>query len=237
MKEIIIGAGEIGQALAKILGEHVDVIDIQPDITHMPPYDYMHICFPYSKDFIYYCLDYITTYEPEVVIVHSTVLPGTIKLLQSHIKVPIVFSPIRGVHKRMVEDLHYYTKYIASSNLDALIKVRERFKQAGMKTETMGLKELEYAKILCDTSYYHVLIAYRQWTHTLCEKEKMNDEDMWRFAGEIHKKLNNRPTMFFDSKGIGGHCVMQNTLLLNTKLKDELFDWLIKMNKKIKNDK
>jgi len=41
----------------------------------------------------------------KVVVVHSTVKPGTTKNIQEKSKIPVLFSPVRGVHKRFLEDI------------------------------------------------------------------------------------------------------------------------------------
>jgi hypothetical protein len=77
---------------------------------------------------------------------------------------------------------------------------------------------LEYAKLLCDTSYYGWLIVYAQRTKMLCDRVGVDYDELWRFADEIHSALGNRPKLF-PGTGIGGHCVLPNLELLD----DEFF--------------
>ena len=248
MNELIVGMGEIGNALMQVLSRDdtatmfaFDIKDmkfhsVRRDVKYMYQWKiyYMHVCFPYSDTFEHDVLGYIKRFEPKVVIIHSTVLPGTTAKLQGMAKIPIVFSPVRGVHQSMVDDLRYYTKYISSIRRRCLDSIRKHFFKAGM---SVGIyrdpTDLEYAKILCDTTYYHVLLAYNQWTHILAKRHKLDFDELWRFTGEIHTKLGNRPRMFFDDKGIGGHCVIQNTKLLNSLLDDELLNLLLRINDEV----
>ena len=46
-------------------------------------------------------------------------------------------------------------------------------------------------------------------------QNKVNYDEMWSFADEIHKYLGNRPKMF--PGFIGGHCVVQNLPLINNE--------------------
>ena len=72
---------------------------------------------------------------------------------------------------------------------------------------------LELAKIVCDTSYYGWLINYAQISQIIASRYKIDYDEMWSFADEIHKFLGNRPKMF--PGFIGGHCVIPNLELIN----------------------
>ena len=87
-------------------------------------------------------------------------------------------------------------------------------KKAGVKTKTMSTPlTLELAKIIVDTSYYGWLINYAQLSNMIAIKHKVNYDEMWSFADEIHKYLGNRPKMF--PGFIGGHCVIPNLDLVD----------------------
>jgi len=76
---------------------------------------------------------------------------------------------------------------------------------------------LELAKIIVDTSYYGWLINYAQLSNMIAVQHKIDYDEMWTFADEIHKFLGNRPKMY--PGYIGGHCVIPNlNLFHNTNL-------------------
>jgi len=77
---------------------------------------------------------------------------------------------------------------------------------------------LELAKIVVDTSYYGWLITYAQLSNMIAIKNKINYDEMWSFADEIHKFLGNRPKMF--PGFIGGHCVIPNLDLIKNDTLD-----------------
>ena len=83
---------------------------------------------------------------------------------------------------------------------------------------------LELGKLICDTSYYGWLISYAQLSNMIAVKNKVNYDEMWLFADEIHKYLGNRPKMF--PGFIGGHCVIPNLDLV----KYENLDIIKKIN-------
>ncbi len=205
MTDLIVGMGEIGTALKQLLemrGFPCDSYDIKCLTTQCGPYDFIHICIPFNDNFkseVLYWKDF------GKVIIHSTVKPGT------SAKLGVIYSPIRGVHASMLEDLMYYSKYYSGDVND---DIEERFHNVRHVKDST---ELETTKILVDTTYYGWLIAYRKYV------DSKYDVD-WSFAGEIHHKLGNRPIMYNDGKPIGGHCVVQNLDLIN----DDLFKQLIK---------
>ena len=53
-KHLIIGAGEIGQSLFKVLRKGHDV-SIRDKEGKPGRYDVLHICFPFTKNFIKHC--------------------------------------------------------------------------------------------------------------------------------------------------------------------------------------
>ena len=55
-------------------------------------------------------------------------------------------------------------------------------------------------------------------------QNKVDYDEMWSFADEIHKYLGNRPKMF--PGFIGGHCVIPNLDLMN----DETLDLIREIN-------
>jgi hypothetical protein len=50
----------------------------------------------------------------------------------------------------------------------------------------------------------------------IASKLKVDYDEMWQFADEIHKYLGNRPKMF--PGFIGGHCVIPNLELIDDKM-------------------
>ena len=118
----------------------------------------------------------------------------------------------------MLYDLKRYTKFYAiESSVPqanwASSTYSNMMKKCGVKTKKMSSPlTLELAKIVCDTSYYGWLINYAQLSNMIAIKNKVNYDEMWSFADEIHKYLGNRPKMF--PGFIGGHCVIPNLVLI-----------------------
>ena len=225
MTDIVLGMGEVGETLFHLLEErNIDSIGIDVDSSkcknyskndHIKNPEYLHVCLPGElSEFMDITLNWINKIDGlEVVLVHSTVKPGTTKKIQKKSKIPVLFSPVRGVHKRFLDDIKKYTKFISSDkeNIDPKIKLdlEKRFKKIDWMSTT---KTAELAKILVDTTYYGWLINYAQITKMICEKEGIDFDEMWKFADEIHENLGNRPKMYPGI--IGGHCVIPNLNLI-----------------------
>ena len=225
MTDIVLGMGEVGETLFHLLEErNIDSIGIDVDSSkcknyskndHIKNPEYLHVCLPGElSEFMDITLNWINKIEGlEVVLVHSTVKPGTTKKIQEKSKIPVLFSPVRGVHKRFLDDIKKYTKFISSDKekIDPKIKLdlEKRFEKIDWMSTT---KTAELAKILVDTTYYGWLINYAQITKMICEKEGIDFDEMWKFADEIHENLGNRPKMYPGI--IGGHCVIPNLNLI-----------------------
>lgn len=224
--DLIIGHGEIGTALGHILKESTSqqLFQDPAKAERILKTDYagldrsdskvvMHVCIPYTTKFVTTVVRYIQQFRPDATIVHSTVLPGTTKRLHASftIKEPIYYSPVRGQHVDLVRDLNRYTKYFAQGAEIA----QQRFIDAGIKTAVVADDlTLEWAKHLSNTLYYHWIIGYRQHVHRWAQELNINENDMWGFTKELHEYTGIQYPTYLDPKGIGGHCVLQNSKLL-----------------------
>ena len=241
-KDVVAGLGEIGLPIQKLLSKTITVVGYDKkskliDSSRSRKFqnyktEILHICIPFTKNFIYNVKELEKKFKPEIIAIHSTVEPSTTQKLQKKIALPIIYSPLRGVHKRkhdsfqphkkgMLFDIKRYVKFYSVENNTkadniAAKKFSRRLKACGLKTKKMSKPiTLELAKILCDTSYYGWLIAYAQLTDMIARKHDVNYDEMWSFADQIHKFLGNRPKMF--PGFIGGHCVIPNLSLIDEK--------------------
>ena len=220
--DVILGMGEVGITLFNLLTErNFKCIGIDIDKSKCKNMEestnnvkYLHVCFPGQLDtFDEDVIESINKLNPECVIIHSTVKPGTTKRIQEKTTIPILFSPIRGVHRRFLDDIKRYTKFISFDHTEINTEIKKDLENRFEKVEWMSTtKTAELAKILVDTTYYGWLINYAQITKMICEKENVDFDEMWKFADEIHENLGNRPKMFPGI--IGGHCVIPNLNLV-----------------------
>ncbi|MAR69848.1 MAG: hypothetical protein CMH74_04960 [Nitrospina sp.] len=253
-KDVVAGLGEIGTPILKLLSKNYDIVgyDINPKLMNQKKFNkfsdvktsFLHIAIPVSPKFENNIIQLNKKFNPECIVIHSTISPGTTGKLQKKINVPIIYSATRGVHKRMIKDIQRYVKFFAiSPNAPekkwASETYSKKMKKSGIKTKKMSKPEtLELAKIICDTSYLGWLINYSQISNQLAQSYDVNYDEMWSFSDEIHKFLGNRPKMF--PGYIGGHCVIPNLELINNETLDlikELNDMYLKKNPKAKSIK
>lgn len=227
-KDVVAGLGEIGIPILQLISKTVIVTgyDINQKLINKKQFEkyasldtcLLHICIPYTEKFIPNAISLYHKFKPKGIVIHGTVSPGTTHILQSKLPIPVIYSATRGVHKRMLYDLKRYTKFYAIESSApqanwASSTYSNMMKKCGVKTKKMSSPlTLELAKIVCDTSYYGWLINYAQLSNMIAIKNKVNYDEMWSFADEIHKYLGNRPKMF--PGFIGGHCVIPNLVLI-----------------------
>jgi len=221
MTDLIVGMGEVGSTLYALFASRgIDVMGADLDESKsrnfkaLPNYEVLHICLPYNTSFIKAVLDWCDRAKPDYCIIHSTMPVGTCRIIQQMVTPrPIVCSPTLGIHSRFLDDLMRYTKHFAveqeglNNSFTIMDVMRKRFPQV---KRFSTFETCELAKILCDTSYYGILIAYRKAADKIARKHKVDPDEMWTFAEQIQEFLNNRPIMYDDGKSIGGHCVLPN---------------------------
>ena len=250
-KDVMVGLGEIGKPILKLLSK--DNIIVGFDVNHylmdkrkFEKYknfktSFLHIAIPVTNKFINNVLKLQKKFQPECIVIHSTIKPGTTEKLQGKLSIPIIYSATRGVHKRMSNDIKRYTKFfVISTNAPrskwASTKYVKMMRGCGIKTKKMSKPEtLELAKIVCDTSYLGWLVNYAQLSNLIAIEHGVNYDEMWSFSDEIHEFLGNRPKMY--PGYIGGHCVIPNLDLIHS----DTLNLIKKMNntygKKIKKRK
>lgn len=214
-KAILIGLGEVGRVMAQLLGRVHPVVGVDVEQKVLPqPAGVLHICYPYhpigGKDFLQVTADYIQRTEPGLVIIHSTVVPGTTRKVAARTGVPVVYSPVRGKHLHMEKDLCNYAKFVAGTDPNAVAKARRHLEEAGFKTDAMSSPETAELSKLLETTYFGLLIAWAQETERFCRREKVAYEEVVRFFEEVPFLPEGYTPGF-----IGGHCVMPNIELLS----------------------
>jgi len=230
-KHIVAGLGEIGKPILKLLSKGGIVVgfDLNHDLMDQIKFEkyknlktsFLHIAIPGTDNLIDNVLKLYKKFQPECIVIHSTIRPGTTEKLQRKLSVPVIYSATRGVHKRMIYDLKRYTKFfVISANAPRTKWASSRYvkmmKDCGIKTKKMSSPEtLELAKIICDTSYLGWLVNYAQLSNMIAIEYGVDYDEMWDFSHEIHKFLGNRPKMFPGI--IGGHCVIPNLDLIHNR--------------------
>lgn len=225
---LVVGLGEVGGPLLEILrqahrAEGRDIEDRPFDGVQV-----LHLCFPYTSDFVSSSARYVSLYEPGVVVVNSTVVPGTTREVQEKTGVPAVYSPVRGKHAHMTDELRRYRKFVAGTSAQAVAIVEDHFAAAGITTQRMPSPEaLELAKLL-ETTYFGVLVAWAQEMDRFVEAV---DADYWETI-DFFEEIGFFPSVGFQPGYIGGHCVMPNLELLEQVRRSPFIDVMRESNRR-----
>ena len=236
----ILGNGEVGQALLELYANRPFAVQIKDkhededfvDIT------VLNICIPHSDVFFEQVKMCIEKCRPLLTIIHSTVLPGTTKHLQSlFLNRYIVHSPVRGNHPYLYDSLLQFTKYLGSDTEEGKRLAISHFSVLGLKSESMKNSfSTELAKILC-TTYYGLCISWHQLAKDLCDQHNLNFHEVmtdWNSSynhgyKQIHMEHVNRPVLHPPEGKIGGHCIIPNADLLDCLVESDLVKSVLKL--------
>ncbi len=213
-KQVVIGGGEVGSALSEILG--CNIHDPIKNKKQTGVFDVIHIAFPYSKNFVKSVKQYQKEFKPKITIIHSTVPVGTSR------KVGAVHSPIRGIHPKLVQGIKTFVKYFGGKDAKKASKI---FSNLGIKVYTTKKSENTEAGKLWDTTQYGISILLNKEIFDWCKKNKVDFSIVYT---EFNKTYNEgysflgrndvlRPFLKFVQGKIGGHCVVQNSRLFNSR--------------------
>ncbi len=234
-KTLVVGLGEVGGALAAVLDRNETVLrlDVQP-VEINDRIEIMHVCIPFQvrADFEAATVAYIKRFTPALTIINSTVLPGTTRSIAQKTGAAMAYSPVRGKHVRMEEDLLRYRKFVAAIDSDSALRAASGFQACGMKTQIVNKVEtLEVAK-LAETTYFGVCIAYAQELNRYCERVGGNYEEAIGFFEEVGFLP---PQPYFPGF-IGGHCVIPNIKILLDLAPSAMLEAILDSNERRANE-
>ena len=238
----IIGTGEVGSAIKKIVERRYKVFskDRKNDFIKGQKIEILHICIPYSKDFITIAVKAIRDYKPLLTIIESTVAPGTTDKIHKQTKILICHSPIRGIHPNLYVGIKTFVKYIGPTSKKAGAKAQRYYEKLELKTEIFkNAKSTEMAKLF-DTAYYAWNIVFQKELYKICQKEKVPVEEVYEKWNETYnqgytklKKIKVvRPVLINCPGKIGGHCLIPNCKILEKSLLNPISKIVLNLNKK-----
>jgi hypothetical protein len=214
MQTLILGRGEIGTALANVLKQYNPIVKTKTN-DRIDGIEIMHICFQYSNNFVKEVKRYQELYKPKYTVIHSTVPVGTNRQLNS------ISSPCLGVHPYLEESLKTFTKFLGGKQAG---DVADYFRRANIKVHLEDKTETtELLKLLCTTKY-GIDIEYVKDVKNQCDKYGV-PFDSWMIWNDNYNrgyyKLGQeqfmRPNLIPIMNKIGGHCVLPNAKIFNTK--------------------
>ena len=98
-KDIVAGIGEIGKPILKLLSKNSITVgfDLNRDLMDERKFEkykklktsFLHITIPVTNRFINDVLKLYKKFQPECVVIHSTIKPGTTEKLQGKLPIPV----------------------------------------------------------------------------------------------------------------------------------------------------
>jgi UDP-N-acetyl-D-mannosaminuronate dehydrogenase len=228
---VVVGLGEVGGPLLELVkraGHPSFGIDIEPSaLPAKGDADVMHICFPFQiADFVGETLRYIELLEPRLTIVNSTVGVGTTREIHERGGGAIAYSPVRGKHARMIEELGHYKKFVGGIDDGVSISAATHFESLGVPTHIVSTPEAAELAKLTETTYFGLLIAWAQEVERYCDLTGQDYDEVVSFYDEIPFLP---PVRYFPGV-IGGHCVMSNIDILGGLVNSDLVNAVIASN-------
>lgn len=229
MKSAVIGLGETGSPLFEVLKvAYPDIIGIDAKTISMDKIepvklDVLNICIPYSPMFLNIVNNYQNIFKPELTIIHSTVPIGTTDQIRA-----AVHSPIMGKHDNMEESILKFRKWIGGRDAYQAMKY---LGYAGIQCICVSTsKETEALKLIC-LAKYGMSIAFAQYAKNICKDLGFGYADVIQWDINYNSGVNprlKRPILSPPGKKIGGHCVTQNTKILNEQYPNKILEEILK---------
>ena len=147
MKDMVIGLGEIGRPIYRLLSKKNAVVgyDLNPNLMDLKKFEkfkdektyFIHIAIPFSKNFEKSVIKLSKKFNPKGIVIHSTISPYTTEKIQKKLDIPVIYSATRGIHKRMSKDLKRYSKFYsiydwAPNSKNAQKEFNKKMKNAGL---------------------------------------------------------------------------------------------------------
>lgn len=222
----ILGFGEVGQAIARFY-KNPKVKDLNRN-DGLENVEILHICIPWSKNFVSIAKKEIESIKPALTIIHSTLPVGETKKIISglpRVYRGVVHSPIRGIHPNLYKGIKIFVKYIGADDKKAGLAANKHLAALGIKTEICDSSKTTEALKLWDTTQYAWQILLNKDIKKWCEKNGVDFEAVYTKANktynEGYQKLGKpevvRPYLKYIVGPIGGHCLIPNCQILNSE--------------------
>lgn len=224
---IVAGLGEVGRPLYEILRRTYECVGVDVEPVEVDGRcSVLHICYPSQiPDFVGVTAGYIRKYQPEMTVIHSTLAPGTTRAVQELVDTPVVFSPVRGKHVKMEHDMQLYQKFVAGCTPSATRKAADHFAAAGFKVASFENPEIAELSKLIETTWLGVLVGFAQDVERMATSQGGTYASVNSFIQEVPFL----PSHIFPGH-IGGHCVMPNIAILQSRFSSKFLDAIVESN-------
>lgn len=242
----LLGCGEIGSAIARICKEagfEVLIRELKFDEISDNKIDYFHVNIPdkNNKQFINTIVKNVKELKPKLTVINSSTTPGTVRKIYDLTKVPIIHSPVIGLHPHLYDFIKYhFPKIIGPIDGQSLKLAKKHFKALGLRIEVYDSPENSETAKLLDLVYYAWNIIFAKWlAEELCPNLNLNFNQVYTKHNQIYndgygKFLPNviRPVLIPFKGPIGGHCTIPDSKLLHKCYKNRFTKFILDEQKK-----
>lgn len=233
-RSLVIGKGQIGQSLYKVLKKHKSVFirDVKgPQYSNI---DVLHIAFPYSETFVADVANYIEQYNPGLTIVYSTVPIGTCEQVGPY----TVHSPIEGRHPHLATSIELGVRWIGCGDEDtAMMAVTFWSEFVKVIRTTSSSKDTEFLK-LRSTAKFGINLVWTDYEKSVADAIGMGFDALKQFDEDYNELYDNlgmhqfqRYILDAPEGRIGGHCVTPNAELLDKQYPNDMLKMISAMKK------
>ena len=213
MRHLVVGAGEVGTAVAAVLSRAHPVIlrDLESvDATA----DVLDVCIPWSEEFVDIVAAYAVQHSARLVVVHSTVPVGTCDAQGW------VHSPIRGRHPHLESGVATFVKHFGGPGAE---EAALDWKGAGVSTAVHPRAAETEAGKLWELAQFGLQVRVEKAIHAWCEQRGLDPEVVYTSMAHTYNQGYEdlgashlaRPVLEHQPGDIGGHCVVPMSGLLD----------------------
>lgn len=226
---LIIGQGEIGRAVKEVISgyDKVDTYDIiqEEPLTFDTSTDILHICFPYTDDFIDQVRKYVKDVKPWHVVIWSTVPIGTTGEIKG-----AVHTPVEGRHPNIARSIRDSVRWIGTEDETEGRFIELYFKNMMLRPRLIDDSLFTEALKLLSTTEYGVNIEFARYKKHVADSIGMDFELAKEWNRDYNKLYRNIGMAEKFQKYIldaptgpkGGHCVTANAQILQEQYPNDL---------------
>jgi hypothetical protein len=217
-RTLIVGLGEIGKAVKEAICPEAEVFDINQEVDKTTgPFAVMHICFPYSDNFVEYAQAYIQHWQAKHVAIWSTLPIGTTRLVGEK----IVHTPTEGKHPHLADSMRLMPRWVGYNNDAEVTFFENYFDSKGLTVRPVANSDCTEALKLLSTTKYGINLVYTDYMKRVADGVGMNfeltkqwDRDYNRLYQDLGLSQFQKFVLDPPKEVVGGHCVKENSALL-----------------------
>lgn len=213
MRHLVVGAGEVGTAVAAVLSRahpttlrDVEPVDVEADV--------LDVCIPWSEEFVDEVRRYAVLHRARLVVVHSTVPVGVCDAQGW------VHSPIRGRHPDLEEGVATFVKHFGGPGAE---EASLDWKDCGVPTAVHPRAADTEAGKLWELVQFGLQVRVEKAIHAWCAEQGLDPEVVYTAFAHTYnagyEQLDHdhfvRPVLKHMPGPIGGHCVLPMAHLLD----------------------